>query len=94
VTSSCRAWRLSRTIPCFRTSSAGSTTFDDRAQQLADHGAVEGGLILGDTDPLHIEIYEDGLGDDGLAWSTALRGFADLTTYDLISPPGPRETTA
>jgi hypothetical protein len=51
-----------------------------------DDGDLTGGLVLGEVDPLHIEIYEDNLHDDARAWSTALQGFADLTTYDLIAP--------
>jgi hypothetical protein len=50
-----------------------------------DSDEVEGGLSLsGERDPLRIEIYRDAIEDDPFVWSTAIRGYADLTTWNLI----------
>lgn len=49
-------------------------------------GEVDGGIALSDeSDPLRVELYRDELNDDMFVWSTALSGYADLTTWDLVS---------
>jgi hypothetical protein len=49
-------------------------------------GTVEGGIALsGECDPLQIELYRDDVEDDMFVWSTALCGYADLTTWDLLA---------
>jgi hypothetical protein len=49
-------------------------------------GVVEGGIALNaDDDPLRVELYRDELGDDMFIWSTALSGYADVTTWDVLS---------
>jgi hypothetical protein len=51
----------------------------------SDSGDLEGGISLsGERDPLRLDIYRDELGDDPFGWSTALCGYADLTTWNLI----------
>ncbi len=49
--------------------------------------AVDGGIALsGQSDPLVLELYRDGKDvDDVFLWVSALCGFADLTTHDLVT---------
>jgi hypothetical protein len=50
-----------------------------------DSSEVQGGIFLsGDHDPVRIEIYYDDVADDPFVWSTAIRGYADLTTWNFI----------
>jgi hypothetical protein len=50
-----------------------------------DSGEVEGGISLsGDRDPLRLEIYCDTITDEPLVWSTAIRGYAELATWNFV----------
>lgn len=49
-------------------------------------GVVEGGIaLLGEHDPLRVELYHDDVHDDMFVWTTAVSGYADLTTWDVVS---------
>jgi hypothetical protein len=59
--------------------------------------SLTGELVLGDCDPLPLQIGEDVADQDAItAWTCALLGFADATCvqFELVEPTGRREPTS